>query len=119
MPACYPTDLSAYMSPEGPSDPRFRIPGGTLLYHPQRDARFPYLYRISTHALVHSPDHFKMILIHIVDTSVDARIRCAQFDEILSVPLGPNALMNDYGTLTNILIATISNIIVIIQVYWN
>jgi hypothetical protein len=106
MPASYPTDRSACMSQEGPSDPRFHIPGGILQYHPQRDARCPYLYRISTHALVHSPDQFKTILIHIVDTSPEARIRRAQFDEKLSVPLGPNALMDEYGTLSNIPIAT-------------
>lgn len=85
------------MSQEGPSDLRFRIPGGFLQYHPQRDARFPYLYRIPTHALVHSPDYFTTILIHIVDTSVDARITHARFLETLSVPLGPNTLMDGYG----------------------
>ena len=109
MPATYPSDLSTCMSPEGPSDPRFCIPGGVLLYHPQRDARFPYLYRLSTHALVHSPDHIKTILIRVVDTSVNARIDRAQFDKKLSVPLGPNALMNEYGMLLDILIATSSN----------
>jgi hypothetical protein len=106
MPATYPRDRSAFMSPEGPPDLRFRIPRGELLYHPRRDARFPYLYRISTHASVHSPDHIKIILIRVVDTSVDARIRCAQFDKTLSVPLGPDALMKEYGTLLDILIAT-------------
>lgn len=99
MPANYPLDRSAFMSQEGPSDPQFRIPGGVLLYHPQRDARFPYIYRLSTHALVHSPDHFNTILIRVVDTSVKARISRAQFDKTLSVPLGPNALMNEYGRL--------------------
>jgi hypothetical protein len=98
MPALYPADLSACMHQEGPSDHRFRIPEGVLLYHPQRDIRFPYLYRISTHALVHSPNHFKTILIRIVDTSVKARIHSAQFDNTLSVPLGPNSLMKEYGT---------------------
>jgi hypothetical protein len=105
MPASYPADILTCMSQEGPSDPRFRVPEGVLQYHPQRDARFPYLYCISTHALVHSPDHFKTILIRIVDTSVEARIRCAQFDNSLSVPLGPNSLMNKYGTLFKIPIA--------------
>jgi hypothetical protein len=102
MPATYPADRSTYMSKEGPTDPRFRILGGELLYHPKRDGRFPYLYRIPTHALVHSPDHFKTILIRVVDTSVEARIRSAQFEQKLSVPLGPNALMDEYGTLSDI-----------------
>lgn len=97
-------DHLAFMSPEGPPDLRFRIPRGELQYHPRRDA--PYLYRISTHASVHSLDHIKIILICVVDTSVDARIHCAQFDKTLSVPLGPDALMKEYGTLLDILIAT-------------
>ena len=92
MPVNYPVDRSAFMSKEGPPDPRFRIPEGELVYWAQRDARFPYLYHVLTHALVHSPDHFKLILIRVVDTSVKARIRCAQFDRGLSVPLRPNAL---------------------------
>ena len=100
MSATYPPDLSTCMSKEGPSDGRFCIPEGILLYHPQRDARFPYIYQISTHALVHSPDHFKTILIRIVDTSIKARVDCARFHEKLSVPLGPNTLMNEYGTLS-------------------
>ena len=37
------------------------------------------------------------ILIHIVDTSREARIERAKFDNTLSVPLGPNALMEEYG----------------------
>jgi len=106
MPVNYPVDRSAFMSKEGPPDPRFRIPEGELVYRAQRDARFPYLYRVLTHALVHSPDHFKLILIRVVDTSIKARIRCAQFDRGLSVPLGPNALMDEYGTSADILTAT-------------
>jgi len=100
MSASYPVDCSTYMSREGPADARFRILGGVLLYHPKRDGRFPYLYRIPTHALVHSPDHFKIILIHVVNTSVEARIHCAEFDQSLSVPLGPNAVMDEYGTVS-------------------
>lgn len=98
MPASYPVDFLTTMSKEGPADPRFRISGGVLQYCPQRDSRFPYLYQIPTHSLVHSPDQIKTILIRIVDTSMEARIRSAQFDKTLSVPLGPNALMDKYGT---------------------
>jgi len=98
MPTSYPTDHSTSMRHEGPSDLQFHIPGGILLYHSQRDARFSYIYKISTHALLPSLDHFKTILIHVVDTSMDARISHAQFEETLSVPLGPNALMDEYGT---------------------
>ena len=98
MPANYPMDHSVFMSPEGPSDPRFCIPEGILQYHPWRDTRFPYIYHILKHTLVHSPAHIKIILIRVVDTSINARISCVQFDKMLSVPLGPNELMDEYGT---------------------
>jgi len=97
MPSIFPKDRSACMSKDGPLDPRFRIPDGELLYHSERDARFPYIYRVPTHALVHSPEHVRIILIHVVDTSVEARIRRGQFAKTLSVPLGPNKLMEEYG----------------------
>lgn len=93
----YPRDRSSCMSENGPKDPRFQISGGTLRYNPERDALFPYVYKISTHALVHSHKYIKNILIHVVDTSIDARIKRAEFEKTLSVPLGPNGNMNNYG----------------------
>lgn len=98
MQASYPIDCNTCMNLEGPSDPRFRVPGGCLQYHPMRDSRFPYLYSLPTHALIHSPQYIKKILIHIVDTSCKACIKRAKFDHTLSVPLGPDALMKEYGT---------------------
>ena len=92
----YPRDHSFSMSPEGPSDHRIRIFGGTLRYHPKCDERFPYIYEIPTHDQVHSP-HIKKILIRVVDTSIEARKTCAKFEKTLSVPLGPNADMKEYG----------------------
>jgi hypothetical protein len=97
MPNCYPVNRISCMNQEGPIDSRFRVNGGHLLYLPTRDSRFPYLYSLPTHSLVHSPQYFKKILIHIVDTSCDARMERAKFDCMLSVPLGPNALMKEYG----------------------
>ena len=88
------------MSKDGPTD--CRIPGGRLLYHPQRDAHFPYLYEVATHALVHAPQYLKKIWIHVVDTSTDARIEGAKFAKTLSVPLGPNANMEKYGPSDNL-----------------
>ena len=78
-------------------DQRFQIPGGTLQYKSQHDAHFPYLYKVPTHSLVHSPKHIKTILIHVVDTSIKAREACAKYETMLSVPLGPNANMDDYS----------------------
>ena len=85
------------MSKDGPVDPRFRIQGGTLRYNPERDARFPYLYEVPTHVLVHSPEYFKTILLRVVDTSIDAREARAKYEKTLSVPLGPNSNMENYG----------------------
>ena len=93
----YPQDGLAYMNKNGPMDPLFRIANGELLYNAKHDARFPYIYEIPTHALVHSPQHIKKILIHVVDPSEEARITRAKFETMLSVPLGPNALMVKYG----------------------
>lgn len=93
----YPRDRATCMSEEGPRDPQFRVPGGTLLYKPERDTRFPYIYEIPTHTLVHSPKYIKRILIHVVDTSIDARKACANYESKLSVPLGPNNYMENCG----------------------
>jgi hypothetical protein len=93
----YPIDRTACMTVDGPTDRRFQITDGTLLYNPERDARFPYIYKIPTHALVHSPKHIKTILVHIVDTSIEARIARANYEKTLSVPLGPDKFMDNYG----------------------
>ena len=97
MPASYPIDRTSCMNKDGPIDPRFQVYGGSLQYVPNRDSRFPYLYSLPTHSLVHSPCYIKKILIHIVNTSCEAGIERAKFDHTLSVPLGPNALMKEYG----------------------
>jgi hypothetical protein len=93
----YPNDRSTCMLKDGPVDPRFQIPGGTLQYNPERDARFPYIYKIPTHVLVHSPEYFKTILLHVVDTSMEAREARAKYEKTLSVPLGPNSNMDNHG----------------------
>ena len=92
-----PSQRSSYMNEEGPTDPRFRIPNGKLLYNATRNARLPYIYEISTHILVHSPQHIKKILIHVVDPSEKARMAHANLESSLVVPLGPNKLMAKYG----------------------
>ena len=92
-----PSEPSSYMNKEGPANSRFQIPNGKLLYDPNRNASLPYIYEIPSHALVHSPQHIKRILIHIVDTSEKARTAQANFESTLKVPLGPNDLMAKYG----------------------
>ena len=97
MAAIDPPNRSTHMHKDGPTDPCFHVAGGKLLYSPHRDARFPYLYTVLTHELVHSPKYLTNILVHVVDTLVDARIDHAKFANTLSVPLGPNVLMEKYG----------------------
>jgi len=92
----YPKDRAKCELKDGPADRRFRISGGTLLYNPERDARFPYIYSVKTHKLVHD-ERITKILIHVVDTSIEARIDLATFHKTLEVPLGPNELMDRYG----------------------
>ena len=89
--------MSACMNRDGPSDHRYRVLRGTLMYSPDRDARFPYIYAVPAHVLVHSPKHITKILVHVVNTSIDARVARAKFNKTLSVPLGPNVLMATYG----------------------
>ena len=97
MAAVDPPDPFICMREDGPIDARFRVPGGELQYSSQRDARLPYLYKVATHTLVHNPKFLTTIIVHVVDTSVDARIERAKFANTLSVPLGPNILMKKYG----------------------
>jgi len=100
MSTCYPKDRAEFMRKDGPVDARFRIPSGNLLYNPERDTRFPYIYCIETHELVHS-EQIKKILIHVVDTSIETGIEQAKFHKTLEVPLGPNAGMVKNGTSIN------------------
>ena len=85
------------MMKDGPTDRRFQIPGSILQCNPERDAHFPYIYEITTHALVHLPNYIKTILIHVVDTTIDAHVKRANFEKTFSVPLGLNAIMDNYG----------------------
>ena len=97
MPTCYPKDRTECMREDGPIDLRFRIAGGTLLHNPERDARLPHVYSVNAHSQVHDK-RISKIMIHVVDTSTKARIERAKFHKTLEVPLGPNALMDSYGT---------------------
>ena len=92
-------DPMVCMNQDGPMDPHFQIPGGTLLYNPYHDAWFPYLYALPIHVLVHSPEYIKKILVHVVDTSMEDHIAHAEFTKRLSIPFGSNALMEKYGKL--------------------
>lgn len=108
MDPSFPGPGSAYMNKEGPANPHFHVPNGKLLYNEKRNAYFPYIYEIPTHALVHSPQHFQKILIHIVDTAEKARTARAIYQKSLLVPLGPNDLMANYGEYVPVMFTLIS-----------
>src|SRR6202789_2012268 len=49
----YPPDPQApFILESGPSDSDLVVKEGSLLYHPRRDGRFPYLYRVKSHPQV-------------------------------------------------------------------
>lgn len=78
-----------------------RVPGGNLLFHPNRDGRLPYLYIVQNHPLV---DRSKLrvgspgrILVYVQDTSKETMTAQAAFEDTLEVPLGPDELMVELG----------------------
>lgn len=99
MPALYPTDRSVCMNCNSPTNHHYQVSGGELQYSKECDTHFPYLYAMQAHTLIHSSKYIKKILVHIVDTSINAHVACFKFAKTLSVPLGPDALMETYGWL--------------------
>jgi len=80
-----------------PHCPDFIVPDGSLLYHPARDARFPYLYQVDKHPLVKDSPAVKRILVYVQDTTDEGLKRMFDFEEKLYVPLGPDCTMDDLG----------------------
>ena len=88
------------MAITGPPDPDLVVQGGTLLFHPNRDGRFPYLYVVSHHSLVNKMKNKKaitQIIVYVQDTDALALKSMYEFEEMLYVPLGPNASMANLG----------------------
>jgi hypothetical protein len=77
----------------------FLVPGGTLLYDGGRDGRFPYIFQVDSHPLVHDRDPLSTgrILVCIQDTSPEAMQKLKEFEDSLEVPLGPNDSMAGQG----------------------
>ncbi|KIJ89475.1 hypothetical protein K443DRAFT_117939 [Laccaria amethystina LaAM-08-1] len=80
-----------------PSDPLKIVKNGTLWYHKNRDARFPYLYKVETHPLVHNTDVIKHIYVYVEDTRSSAMRVKRLFEKDLKVPLGPDKTMAGHG----------------------
>ncbi|KAF8220140.1 hypothetical protein L208DRAFT_1542742 [Tricholoma matsutake] len=78
------------MLPIAPSE--LEVLGGMLLYDVNQDSRFPYIFQVNSHPLVHdrdplSPGH---ILVYIQDMSVEGLKALETFEASLEVPLGPD-----------------------------
>ncbi|KAF9522820.1 hypothetical protein CPB83DRAFT_776472 [Crepidotus variabilis] len=85
------------MSLTGPTDKLFTVPDGTLRVHPNRDARFPYLYQVHGHPLVRADPAIQQVFVFVIDTSPLALKALLDFEDSLTVPLGPDASMEDLG----------------------
>jgi hypothetical protein len=92
----YPLDKKQFMA-QTPSDPLKIVKNGTLWYHKNRDARFPYLYKVETHPLVHNTDVIKHIYVYVEDTRSSAMRVKRLFEKDLKVPLGPDKTMAGHG----------------------
>lgn len=103
MPKLYPPDKSEYMRADGPKDKRFVVDHGRLVYDKRRDGRFPYIYEVSSHPLVHNTQAVKRILVYMIDTDPAALKKLADWEDTLGIPLGPDAYMNEHGKLPPIL----------------
>ena len=66
MPITYPADKTQCMRCDGPEDKRFAVNGRCLVYDEHRDERFPYLYEVPSHPLVHDTVAVKHILVYII-----------------------------------------------------
>jgi hypothetical protein len=101
----YPLDGKEFMRKNGPTDPQFVVPDADLIISEQRDARFYYVYRLrSPHPHIQlnkdMPDASKYInetWVYIVDTSPEQQKDRFEFEETLSVPIGPDSLMEEIG----------------------
>lgn len=93
---CYPEKFGSPMLESGPES-RLTVPEGELLFSSNRDGRFPYLYEVKSHPKVRNTNIIKRIIVYVQDTSKEALEALWDFEEMLRVPLGPDAAMGDLG----------------------
>jgi hypothetical protein len=79
--------------------PELQVPDGMLLYNPNRDGRFPYIFQVDSHLLAHDRDLFPSgrILRYIQDTSVEGLKALGEFEASLEVLLGMNESVSNLG----------------------
>lgn len=93
----YPNTRIAVHNNQTPTDKRWCVKHGTLVYCQNRDIRFPLVWEVKDHTMTHGQSVMKNWVI-IVDTSSEARRKNAEFEESLKTPLGPDLYMKDFGT---------------------
>jgi hypothetical protein len=92
----YPSDKTRRMA-HSPSDPLKIVKDGLLWFHKNRDERFPYIYKVDSHPLVHNTDVIKHIYVYVEDTRTEAMHAKRLFEQDLKVPLGPDRTMAGHG----------------------
>ena len=86
-----------------PSDPLKIVKNGQLWFHKHRDDRFPYIYRVESHPLVHNTDVIKNIYVYIADTRPEAMHAKRLFEKYLKVLLGSDKTIAALGKLNKFL----------------
>jgi hypothetical protein len=79
--------------------PELQVPDSVLLYDPNRDGQFPYIFQVNLHPLAHDRDSFPSgrILVYIQDMSVEGLKALGEFEASLEVPLGTNESVSNLG----------------------
>jgi hypothetical protein len=101
----YPLDGKEFMRKNGPIDEQYAVPDADLIILERRDVRFYYVYRLRTphpHIELNEimPDASKYVnetWVYIVNTSPKEQKKRFEFEETLSVPIGPDSLMDELG----------------------
>ena len=96
----YPSDKTRRMALT-PSDPLKIVKNGKLWFHRNRDGRFPYIYKVDSHPLVHNTNVIKHIYVYIEDTRTEAMHAKRLFEKDLKVLLGLDKTMAGHGTSKN------------------
>ncbi len=87
----YLSDQWGRMNPHGPGDPALVVQEKMLLFHPNRDSWFPYLYEIAIHHLVQLEGiekngcPIKRIIAYMQDTSKEALEEQFAFESLVFV----------------------------------
>ena len=92
----YPSTRTATHDYQSPSDKRLCVKNETPVHCENRDIRFPMVWEVEDHPMNHGTSA-KKIWVILMDTSKDARRVRSEFESTLPTPLGPDALMKDFG----------------------